>query len=327
MTSRLGALLNPSSIALVGCPSDVTRPGARPLVYLLKHAYRGRLYPVNPRHTEIGGVRAYPTLEALPERPDVAWIGVPGGEVADVLAECARLKIAGAVILTAGFGETDADGRRRQHALREIADGAGITVLGPNMLGFINCWDRVPLTFSPAGGLDELITGGLGIASQSGALGGVVVNRAFDRRIGVSAMVSTGNELGVSVSECLEYFAEDPRTEAVALVAEGLRDGRRFAAAAARLLEAGKPLVALKVGRSSVGRRNALTHTGALAGSHGAFRAVARALGIVEASPSSRARGARRSWWRTSSRRTACRCRGSRPRRSGPSARCCRATP
>jgi acyl-CoA synthetase (NDP forming) len=150
------------------------------------------------------------------------------------------------------------------------------------MLGFVNCWERVPLTFSSAGAVDRLLPGALGVASQSGALGGVVVNRAFDRLIGVSAMVSTGNEIGVTVSECLEYFAEDERTRAVALVAEGIRDGARFRAAAEALLRAGKPLVALKLGRSSVGQRNALTHTGALAGSTAAWRAVARQLGIVE---------------------------------------------
>jgi len=108
------------------------------------------------------------------------------------------------------------------------------------------------------------------------------VNRAFDRKVGVSAMVSTGNEVGITVSECLEYFAEDPRTQAVALVVEGVRDGERFRRAAARLTEVGKPIVALKMGRSNTGRRNALTHTGALAGSHAAWQAVARQLGIVE---------------------------------------------
>src|SRR3989449_7834409 len=121
-------------------------------------------------------------------------------------------------------------------------------------------------------------SGPLGVASQSGALAGIVVNRAFDRKVGVSAMVSTGNEVGITVSECLEYFAEDPRTQAVALVVEGVRDGERFRRAAARLTEVGKPIVALKMGRSNTGRRNALTHTGALAGSHAAWQAVARQL-------------------------------------------------
>ena len=284
MTSRLAAFLSPRSIAIVGCPSDVTRPGARPLVYLLKHGYAGQIYPVNPRHAEIGGLRAYPGLGDLPERPDLVWIGVPGPEVQAVLEEAARLKVVNAVILTAGFGETDAAGRLRQSALKRIADAAGMTVLGPNMLGFVNCWDGVPLTFSSAaGGVGRLVPGALGVASQSGAIGGVVVNRAFDRLIGVSAMISTGNEVGITVSECLEYFAEDPRTRAVALVAEGIRDGDRFKAAAARLLDVGKPIVALKLGRSRAGQRNALTHTGALAGSQQAWGAVARQLGIVEA--------------------------------------------
>jgi acyl-CoA synthetase (NDP forming) len=281
-SSRLAAFLTPRSIALVGCPSDVTRPGARPLVYLRKHGYPGQIYPVNQRHTEIGGLPAYPTLSHLPDRPDTVWIGVPESDVLPVLEETARLKIPNAVIMTSGFGETDAAGAAREARLRATAEAAGITVLGPNMLGFVNCWDRVPLTFSSAGAVDRLVPGALGVASQSGALGGVVVNRAFDRLIGVSAMVSTGNEIGVTVSECLEYFADDEHTRAVALVVEGIRDGARFRAAAERLLIAGKPLVALKLGRSSAGQRNALTHTGALAGSDEAWRAVARQLGIVE---------------------------------------------
>jgi acetate---CoA ligase (ADP-forming) len=282
MSFRLAGFLAPRSIALVGCPSDLSRPGARPLLYLKKHGYPGQIYPVNPRHQEIGGLRAYPTLSDLPDRPDTVWIGVPESDVFPVLEESARLKIPNAVIMTSGFGETDADGVAREARLRALADAAGMTVLGPNMLGFVNCWERVPLTFSSAGAVDRLIPGALGIASQSGALGGVVVNRAFDRLIGVSSMVSTGNEIGVTVSECLEYFAEDERTRAVALVVEGIRDGARFRAAAERLLREGKPLVALKLGRSTAGQRNALTHTGALAGSMAAWRAVARQLGIVE---------------------------------------------
>jgi acyl-CoA synthetase (NDP forming) len=282
MSARLAAFLAPRSIALVGVPGDLARPGARPLVFLLKHGYGGRIFPVNPRRAEIGGLRAYPTLADLPERPDTVWVGVPGPEVLGVLEEAGRLRIPNAVILTAGFGETDAEGRRREQALQAAGARDSITLLGPNMLGFINFWERVPLTFSAAGGLDRLLAGGLGVVSQSGALAGAVVNRADDRLVGMSAMVSTGNEAGITLAECLEYFADDPRTQVVAMIAEGIRDGARFRSAAARLLEAGKPLVALKVGRSEAGRRNALTHTGALAGSHTAWRAVARQLGIIE---------------------------------------------
>ena len=106
-------------------------------------------------------------LSALPERPDVVWIGVPGAQVLDALEEAARLGIPNAVILTAGFAETDAAGRSLQARLTELAEGAGIAVLGPNMLGFINCWDRVPLTFSSTGGIDRLRPGALGMPPRA----------------------------------------------------------------------------------------------------------------------------------------------------------------
>ena len=113
MSSRLAAFLTPRSIALVGCPGDLTRPGARPLFYLRQHRYAGNVYPVNPRYAEIGGFKAYPALADLPERPDIVWVGVPGAQVEEALVEAARLGVPHAVILTAGFGETDAEGRRR----------------------------------------------------------------------------------------------------------------------------------------------------------------------------------------------------------------------
>ncbi|MEK7386687.1 MAG: CoA-binding protein, partial [candidate division NC10 bacterium] len=121
MTSRLAEFLNPRSIALVGCPGDLTRPGARPVVYLRRHGYPGNVYPVNPRHAEIGGYKAYPSLSAVPERPDVVWIGVPGPQVLDALEEAARLEIPNAVILTAGFAAPAAEGRSLQARLTELA--------------------------------------------------------------------------------------------------------------------------------------------------------------------------------------------------------------
>src|SRR5207247_2737366 len=110
---------------------------------LTQHTAAAHVDPVTPRHAEIGGFKAYPSLAALPERPDIVWIGVPGAQVEAALVEAARVGVPHAVILTAGFGETDAGGRRRQARLAELAGAAGIAVLGPNMLGFINCWDRV----------------------------------------------------------------------------------------------------------------------------------------------------------------------------------------
>jgi acyl-CoA synthetase (NDP forming) len=280
---RLRQFLAPKAIAIAGCPGDLSRPGARPLVYLLRHGFPGAIYPVNPRHTEIGGLPAFPSLADCPSPPDMVWIGVPAADVAGVLEQATAIGARSAVILSAGFGETGAAGRAEQRRILARAREAGIALMGPNTLGYVNCWDRVALTFSSVGDVAALLPGALGIASQSGALGGALLNRAIDRRVGVSAMISTGNEADITVSEALEHFAEDERTRAVALVVEGIRDGERFKAAARRLLEAGKPVVAMKLGRSRAGALNALTHTGALAGSARAWEAVCAHLGIVEA--------------------------------------------
>ncbi|HET8578797.1 MAG TPA: acetate--CoA ligase family protein [Methylomirabilota bacterium] len=281
--TRLQQFLAPKSIAIAGCPGDLSRPGARPLVYLLRHGFPGAIYPVNPRHKEIGGLSAFPSLADCPSPPEMVWIGVPAAEVLGMLEQAAAVGARAAVILSAGFGETGVAGRAEQSRILDKARAAGMALLGPNTLGYVNCWDRVALTFSSVGDVPALLPGALGIASQSGALGGALLNRALDRRVGVSAMISTGNEADITVSEALEHFAEDERTRAVALVVEGIRDGGRFMAAARRLLEAGKPVVAMKLGRSRVGARNALTHTGALAGSTGAWDAVCAQLGIVQA--------------------------------------------
>jgi acyl-CoA synthetase (NDP forming) len=280
---RLRQFLAPKAIAIAGCPGDLSRPGARPLVYLLRHGFPGAIYPVNPRHREIGGLPAFPSLADCPSPPDMVWIGVPAADVAGVLEQAAAVGARGAVILSAGFGEIGAAGRAEQGRILDRAREAGIALMGPNTLGYVNCWDRVALTFSSVGDVAALLPGALGIASQSGALGGALLNRAIDRRVGVSAMISTGNEADITVSEALEHFAEDERTHAVALVVEGIRDGERFKAAARSLLDAGKPIVAMKLGRSRAGALNALTHTGALAGSTRAWQAVCAQLGIVEA--------------------------------------------
>jgi acyl-CoA synthetase (NDP forming) len=281
--SRLRDFLAPKTVAIVGCPGDLSRPGARPLIYLLRHGFPGTIYPVNRRHREIGGLPAFPSLAECPTPPDMVWIGVPAAEVEGVLEEAGAVGARGAVILSAGFGETGKLGRTAQARILERARAAGLALLGPNTLGYVNCWDRVALTFSSVGDVPALLPGALGIVSQSGALGGALLNRALDRRVGVSAMVCTGNEADITVSEALEHFAEDERTRAVALVVEGVRDGERFKAAARRVLETGKPVVAMKLGRSRSGARNALTHTGALAGSQQAWDAVAAQLGIVQA--------------------------------------------
>jgi acetyltransferase len=268
-------------VALVGIPGDLTSPLARPLTALRRFGFAGRIFPVNPKYAELDGLPCFPGLRELPEPVEMAWISVPAVRVMAVLEECIALKIRFLVVVTAGFAETGTEGALSQSDLSRRARDAGITLLGPNSIGFVNAWDRVPLSFSGALELPEIFPGPLAIVSQSGGLGGSLLNRVQDRRLGVSYMISTGNEAGITLADCLEFLVEDERTRAIVLIVEQVRDGERFRAAAGRALERGKPIIALKLGASEAAGRLALSHTGALVGSHRAWEAMARQLGLI----------------------------------------------
>jgi acyl-CoA synthetase (NDP forming) len=281
-TGSLARLFSPRSIALVGVPGDLSRPGARPLHFLRRHGYPGRLYPINPRHRVIGDLPAYEDLGALPEVPDVAWIGLPAAQAADAVLTCGRAGVRFAVILGAGFAETGEQGAVEQERLRESARHAGVRLLGPNTVGFVNAWDRVALTFSTVGKLAALAPGPVALLSQSGGVGGCLVDRAADRGVGVGLFVSTGNEADLTLADYLDWLVDDGRARAVACLVEQVREPDRMAAAVERAAARGVPVVALKLGASRTGSRAARSHTGALAGDRDAWRAWARAAGLIE---------------------------------------------
>ena len=278
----LGRLFAPRAVALIGLPGDLSRPGARPLHFLRRHGYPGRIYPVNPGHRVIGDLPAYPDVDALPEPPDVAWIGLPAAQAVDALAACGRARVPFAVVLGAGFAELGHAGAEKQASLVESARRAGVRLLGPNTVGFVNAWDRVALTFSTVGKLETLVPGPLAVLSQSGGLGGCLLDRAADRRLGVGLFVSTGNEADLSLADHLEWLVEDGRARAVACLVEQIREPDRVAAAVERAATRGIAVVALKLGASEVGSRAARSHTGSLVGGRDAWRAWARAAGLLE---------------------------------------------
>ena len=278
----LERLFAPRSIALVGIPRDLARPGARPLHFLRRHGYPGRLYPVNPGHRMIGDLPAYPTVDAVPEPPDVAWIGLPAGQAADAILACGRARIPFAVVLGAGFAETGEPGAVEQERLVECARQAGVRLLGPNTVGFVNAWDRVALTFSTVGKLDALAPGPVALLSQSGGLGGCLLDRAAARGLGVGLFVSTGNEADLSLADYLDWLVEDGRVRAIACLVEQVRQPDRVAAAVERAAARGIAVVALKLGASPTGSRAARSHTGSLAGGREAWRAWARSAGLLE---------------------------------------------
>jgi acyl-CoA synthetase (NDP forming) len=278
----LGPLFAPRAVALVGIPGDPERPGARPLHFLRRHGYAGGLYPVHPRHAEIGGLRAYRSLLAVPRPVDVAWIGLPAGQAPEAVRECGRAGIPFAVVLGAGFAETGADGEAAQARLLAAAGEAGVRLVGPNTVGFLNAWDGVALTFSTAGEVPALVPGPVALLSQSGGTGGCLLNRAVDRGLGVGLFVSTGNEADLTLADYVEWLVADGRARAVACLVEQVRAPARFAAAVRAAAARGVAVAALKLGASPAGARAARSHTGSLVGRRDAWQAWARAVGLLE---------------------------------------------
>jgi acetate---CoA ligase (ADP-forming) len=278
----LGRLFAPRTIALIGVPGDLSRPGARPLHFLRRHGYPGRIYLVNPGHRVIGDLPAYPSVDALPESADVAWIGLPAARAAEALTACGHAGVPFAVVLGAGFAETGASGAGEQARLVESARRAGVRLVGPNTVGFVNAWDRVALTFSTVGKLEALVPGPVAVLSQSGGLGGCLLDRAADRGLGVGLFISTGNEADLSLADYLEWLIDDGRARAVACLVEQVREPGRVAAAIERAVARGVAVVGLKLGASSVGSRAARSHTGSLVGARDAWRAWSRAAGLLE---------------------------------------------
>lgn len=260
---RLEKFLSPRSVALVGVPGDASLPLARPLTALRAHGFDGGIYPVNPKHQAIAGLRCYPTLRALPEPPDLAWVAVPGEHVVPVLDDCVAAGVRHAVVVSAGFAESDAVGKSRQAEIERRAEAAGLAVLGPNSIGFINVWDRALLSFSAVLELTSLRPGSVAIVSQSGGLGGVIFNRLQDRGVEVGYVISTGNEAGIGLEECVEFLIDDRRTRIIVLVVECLRNPERFWRAAERALAVDKPIVVMRLGLSELGEQLVRAHTGA----------------------------------------------------------------
>lgn len=280
----LDRLFAPAAIAVVGASET---PGlARDLLVTLRaRGYPGAIYPVNPNRDEVLGERCYPSLAALPARVDLAMVLTPPQIVPEVLADCGRAGVGGAVVVTAGFAELGPAGRALQARAGEAARAGGVHLLGPNAIGFLNVRGRVPaIAIPPRSVPEDLRSGPVAVISQSAGI--LISTMEYGTQIGLgfSLLVSTGNEEGLDTDTCLDYLAGDHETRVIGLVLETVRDGRRFLATAARARAAGKHLVALKLGRSTRGADAVRTHTAGLAGSAEVFDAVCRDAGIDVAS-------------------------------------------
>ena len=262
---RLSAALNPQSVAVIGASENPEKIGGRPIKYMLRAGYKGRVYPVNPNRPEIQGLKAYPDIASLPEAPDLAIVAVPGMGAVAAVAACAKRGVKVAVVITSGFGETGEAGKQAQDEMVRSARASGMRIVGPNTQGIANFSNGAIATFSTIISEVEPMDGPVGIVSQSGAMS--VVPYAFLRKqgIGVRHTHATGNESDLTVADFALAVALDPEVKLLLLYLEAIADPDKLARAAQVARERGLPIVALKAGISARGAAAASSHTGALA--------------------------------------------------------------
>jgi acyl-CoA synthetase (NDP forming) len=259
-------LLAPESVAIVGQSNDASKTAGRPLKYLRQAGFAGRIYPINPRHSEVLGERAWPSLAALPEVPQHVYVVASTDATMAAIEECGRLGVPVVTALANGFSETGADGQRREARLREIVAESGTRIVGPSSLGVVDLRRKTFLTANAAFDEPDLPVGRIFAASHSGGMIGTFLSRGKARGIGFAGMVSVGNEVDLSIGEICHATLDDPGIDGYVLFLETMRKAGALRAFALEAARRGKPVLAYKLGRSAAARELAVTHTGALAG-------------------------------------------------------------
>lgn len=280
-TTLSEALFTPRSIALIGASETPGRNNSRTQVYLKKHGYSGKVYPVHPKRDTVFGEKCYPSVTAIPGPVDHAFITTPPHTVPQVIRECGEAGVPVATVFTAEFAEAGPEGAKLQQEVIDAAKECGVRLIGPNCMGIYNM--DPPATIAPNLILElpELKKGNIGVVSHSGSLTGTFISRGQARGMGFSKIVSIGNESDLSVAEIGEMMVDDPKTEAIILFLETIRHADAFAAMARRAYEKRKPILVYKLGRSEAAQEFTASHTGAIAGTDAAIDAFFRQHGVI----------------------------------------------
>jgi acetyltransferase len=269
-------LFEARSVAIFGASSRPDSLGGLVLHNMLQDGFKGEIYPINPKYTELEGCPCYPDIAAVGRAVELAVIATPAATVPGIIEACGEHGVRAAVILSAGFREVGHEGERLEQRVVENARRYGLRFIGPNCLGIMRPATGLNVTFNHGAALD----GRVALVSQSGALCTAVLDWAAPNGIGFSSVISTGIAADIDFGEVLDYLVADSKTESILLYIEGIQNSRSFVSAlraAARV----KPVIVLKVGRHASGSRAALSHTGALVGSDDVFAAVLRRAGVV----------------------------------------------
>lgn len=274
-------ILHPRSVAIVGASESEEKWGGRLLRYMLRHRHDGALYPINARADRLLGLPAYASLQDCPGPVDLALLLVPREHVRTAIEDCVAKQIGCALCITAGFAETGPAGRQAEQELVALARAGGVRLIGPNCMGLMNAHHNLAATTGVVmGSIDRLPVGGIGLASQSGALMGAMLSRGVDVGAGFSSTVSVGNQADLDLNDFFEYLIDDPATDVACLYMEAVKDAPRFVALLERAAAVGKPVCIAKSGRSEAGARAAASHTASLAGAWPTFEATCRRWGV-----------------------------------------------
>ena len=278
VVASLRPFFAPASVAVIGASTRREAIGGIVFRNVIGAEFKGAAYPVNRTGEPVAGVRAYTSIEELPEQVDLAVICLPGARVLDSARSALEAGIRALCVISAGFAEIGEEGRERQEQLLALVRAHGGRLVGPNCLGIAVAAPSLNATFGPR----ALPPGPIGFSSQSGALGLALLEKASERSLGFSSFISIGNKADVSSNDLLEYWEEDESTELIALYLESFGNPRRFGQIASRVARK-KPILAMKSGTSTAGARAAGSHTAALAGSEEAVEALFHQAGVLRA--------------------------------------------
>ncbi len=271
-------LLYPESVAVAGASVSPEKVGHRVLSNLVRMGFKGKIYPVNAREKEVLGLECYSAIGGIPGQVDLVMITVPTAGVKQVVADCINKGVKAAVIITSGFSELGQEGARLEKQIAELARANGLALVGPNCVGVINTHANLYCDMMPV----YPRKGTIAIVSQSGSVADMISSQVCDRGMGVSCMISLGNEALLRIEDYLEFLADDSNTSVIMAYVEGFRGGRRFLEVAKKVTMK-KPVIMIKAGATPAGAKAAHSHTAALAGSDVVIDSMLRQAGVVRA--------------------------------------------
>ncbi len=279
MVEQLNHVFYPRAVAVVGASANPEKVGFMCLSNLLEAGFKGKIYPVNPSLSEVLGLRAYPSIAAIPDEVDLAIVVIPAELTISAIEECASDGVKAAVVISSGFKEVGTEiGLDLQAELRDIAKKSGIKIIGPNTLGVANPKANLVASFQSTFGLSK--AGSVAVASQSGGMCIYIVHALTNHNIGISKAIGLGNRCTLDFDEIVTYLAEDEETRVIILYVEGLEQPKRLMRVAREVVKR-KPIVIYKAGRYAESTRAIFSHTGALAGKYEFYKAAFDQSGML----------------------------------------------